>query len=78
MISMKCFVTDDNGFVHNSIEDLIDGDLWEIEAACMDAANGQGDFFSMKIKGGIFTIPKRRIQEVSYSIKDMGDDKDDK
>ena len=77
MISMKCFVTDLDGVVHNSIDDLIDGDLSEVEAACMQIANLKGDFFSMRVQDGIFTIPKNRIKEVNYVIEDMGEDKDE-
>lgn len=71
MISMKCLITDIDNNTHYSIEDLIEGDLSELEAACMDFCNHQGDFFSMKVEGGVFTIPKSRIKDVRYVLEEV-------
>lgn len=75
MIKVSCILTDIDGELHYSIEDLIDADLESVETACISACNSVGDFMSFKDSGGVMTIPKNRIKQVKYSIIDIGDDK---
>lgn len=77
MIKVSCIITDIDGLDHYSMEDLIDAELGEVEEACLGAMNAEGDFFSMKVKKGVLTIPNSRIKEVEYMIEDMGEAKDD-